>query len=141
MSVQFVLLPLFVEVLLTFGVMFGMMYHRTSSLQRGETRFSAIALREPNWPTRTTQFANSFSNQFELPVLFYVLTILAIVTHHADLLFVALAWIFVVTRVLQATVHVTNNNVRLRGAFYGVGAIVLVIMWVIYIVRIMLALP
>jgi hypothetical protein len=69
------------------------------------------------------------------------LTILEIVTHHADLLFVALAWIFVVTRVLQATIHVTNNNVRLRGAFYGVGAIVLVIMWVIYIVRIMLTLP
>ena len=141
MSVQFVLLPLFVEVLLTFGVMFSMMYFRTSSLQRGETRLADIALREPNWPTRATQFAYAFSNQFELPVLFYVLTILAIVTRHADLLFVALAWIFVVTRVLQAVIHVTNNNVRVRGAFYGVGAIVLVIMWVIYIVRILLAAP
>jgi len=141
MSIQFVLLPLFVEVLLTFGVMFGMMYHRTSSLQRGGTRLSDIALREPNWPTRATQFAYAYSNQFELPVLFYVLTILEIVTRHADLVFVALAWIFVVTRVLQATIHVTSNNVRLRGTFYGVGAIVLVIMWVIYIVRIMLALP
>jgi hypothetical protein len=141
MSVPFVLLPLFVEVLLTFGVMFGMMYFRTSSLQRGETRLADIALREPNWPTRATQFAYAFSNQFELPVLFYVLTILAIVTRHADLLFVALAWIFVVTRVLQAVIHVTNNNVRLRGAFYGVGAIVLVIMWAIYIVRILFGLP
>jgi len=141
MSVQFILLPLFVEVLLTFGVMFGMMYFRTSSLQRGETRLADIALREPNWPTRATQFAYAFSNQFELPVLFYVLTILAIVTRHADLLFVALAWIFVVTRVLQAVVHVTNNNVRVRGAFYGIGAIVMVIMWVIYIVRILLAAP
>ena len=28
-----------------------------------------------------------------------------------------------------------------RGAWYGVGAIVLIIMWVIFIVRIMLALP
>jgi hypothetical protein len=141
MPIQFVLLPLFVEVLLTFGVMFGMMFHRTSALQRGETRFSDIALREPNWPTRATQFAYSFANQFELPVLFYVLAILEIVTHHADLLFVVLAWIFVSMRVLQAGIHVTNNNVRLRGAFYGVGAIVLVIMWVIYIVRILLALP
>jgi hypothetical protein len=141
MSIQFVLLPLFVEVLLTFGVMFGMMYFRTSTLQRGETRFADIALREPNWPVRATQFAYSFANQFELPVLFYVLTILAIVTRHADLLFVTLAWIFVVMRALQATVHVTSNNVRIRGGFYGVGAIILVIMWVIYIVRILLALP
>ena len=141
MSIQFVLLPLFIEVLLTFGVMFGMMYFRTSSLQRGETRLKDIALREPNWPVRATQFGYAFANQFELPVLFYVLTILEIVTRHADLLFVLLAWIFVVMRVLQAWVHVTRNNVRVRGAFYGVGAIILVIMWVIYIVRILLALP
>ena len=88
-----------------------------------------------------TQFANSFANQFELPILFYVLTILEIVTRHADLLFVTLAWIFVAMRVVQALIHVTNNNVRLRGAFYGVGAFILVIMWVIFVVRIMLSLP
>jgi hypothetical protein len=46
-----------------------------------------------------------------------------------------------VLRVFQAVVHVTNNNVRVRGAFYGAGALVLFIMWVIYIVRIVLALP
>ena len=141
MSVQFVLLPLFVEVLLTFGVMFGMMYFRTSTLSRGETRFEDISLREPNWPRRATQFGYAFANQFELPVLFYVLTILVIITHHADLPFVLLAWIFVLMRVLQAMVHVTNNSVRMRGAYYGVGALILFIMWIIYIVRIVLALP
>ena len=55
-----------------------MMYCRTLTLHRGETRFEEIALREPNWPVRASQFAYSFSNQFELPVLFYVLTILEI---------------------------------------------------------------
>jgi len=139
--VQFVLLPLFVEVLLTFGVMFGMMYFRTTTLRSGETRFEDISLREPNWPRRATQFGYAFANQFELPVLFYVLTILVIITHHADLLFVLLARIFVLMRVLQAVVHVTNNNVRMRGAYYGVGALILFIMWIIYIVRIVLALP
>lgn len=141
MSVRFVLLPLFVEVLLTFGVMFGMMYFRTSTLRRGETRLADISLREPNWPRRATQFGYAFANQFELPVLFYVLTILVIITRHADLLFVLLAWIFVLMRVLQAVVHVTNDNVRMRGAYYGVGALILFIMWIIYIVRIILALP
>jgi len=140
MSIHFVLLPLFVEVLLTFGVMLGMMYCRTSTLQRGETRFEEIALREPNWPVRATQFANSFANQFELPVLFYVLTILEIVTHKADLLFVVLAWVFVAMRILQAGVHVTSNNVRLRGGYYGIGAFVLFVMWAIYIVRVLFVL-
>jgi hypothetical protein len=117
------------------------MYHRTGALQRGDVQLERIALREPSWPTRPMQFAYAFSNQFELPVLFYVLTILSIITHHADFVYWVLAWIFVAFRVLQAFVHVTNNNVRLRGAFYGVGALVLLVMWIIYIVRMVLGLP
>jgi len=138
MTIQSILLPLFVQVLLTFAAMFGMMYFRTSTLQRGETRFEDIALREPNWPTRATQFANCFANQLELPILFYVLTILEIITRSADLVFLVLAWIFVLMRILQAAVHMTSNNVRMRGAFYGIGAIVLVIMWLIFMARILL---
>ncbi|HEY1310046.1 MAG TPA: MAPEG family protein [Pseudolabrys sp.] len=141
MSFQAILLPLFVEVLLTFGLMFGMMYWRTTSLLRGETRLKDVAMREPNWPVRANQFAYAFSNQFELPVLFYVLTILSIITRHADLVFVVLAWIFVILRLLQAFVHVTGNNVRFRGAYYGVGALVLVAMWIIFMARIVLGLP
>lgn len=137
MTTQMILAPLFVQVLLTFAIMLGMMFYRGRSLLSGETRLENIALREPNWPKRPTQFAYAFSNQFELPVLFYVLTILAMMTKHADLLFVIMAWIFVVFRVLQALVHVTGNNVRVRGATYGVGAIVLLVMWIIFIVRIM----
>ena len=141
MSIATVLLPLFAEMLLTFALMLGMMYFRTSSLHRGETRFEQIALREPNWPVRATQFAYAFSNQFEVPVLFYILTILAIITHHADIVFLVLAWIFVILRIMQAYVHVTNNNVRWRGGFYGVGALVLLAMWIIFIVRILAGLP
>src|SRR5579885_3702173 len=106
MSYPTILAPLFVEVLLTFALMLGMMVLRTGSLQRGETRFEDIAMREPNWPKRANQFAYAFSNQFELPVLFYVLTILVIITKHADIVFLVLAWIFVVFRLLQAAVHV-----------------------------------
>jgi hypothetical protein len=141
MSVPMILAPLFVQVLLTFAVMLGMMVHRTRALRRGETRFERIANREPNWPPRATQFANCFSNQFELPVLFYVLTILSMMTRHADLLFVLMAWVFVALRVLQALVHVTSNNVPWRGGYYGVAAFVLLAMWLIFIVRIMLGLP
>jgi len=141
MSIRFILLPLFAEVLLTFWLMFGMMYYRTSALRRGETRFADISLREPNWPVRANQFAYSYSNQFELPVLFYVLTILSIFTRHADLVFVVLAWIFVIFRAMQAFVHVTSNTVRMRGTYYGLGALVLVVMWLIFILRIVLGLP
>ena len=84
---------------------------------RGKWRLAAaatirdIALGEPNWPPPALQAGNSFSNQFELPVLFYVVIILAWITRKADLVFVVLAWIFVLARIGQAYVHNTSNQV------------------------------
>ena len=137
MTVQMILLPLFVEVILTFVLLFTMAPLRTRDFASGAVRPDDVALREQKWPKRTTQFANAFSNQFELPVLFYVLTILEYVTHLAGIVFVVLAWVFVIFRILQAYVHVTSNIVRLRGTFFAIGAVVLAIMWVIYIVQVL----
>ena len=137
MSVQMILLPLFVEVVLTFVIWSWMAVLRTRDFESGAVRPDNVALREPNWPKRTMQLGNAFSNQFELPVLFYVLTILEYVTHLAGIVFVVLAWLFVIFRILHACVHVTSNVVRLRGILYGVGALVLAIMWVIYIVEVL----
>ena len=141
MSIQAILLPLFVEVSLTLLLLLWLAVLRRNDFTSGAVSPSKIALREPNWPVRTQQVAYSFSNQFELPVLFYVLTILEIITRHADFVFVVLAWIFVVMRLGQAYVHTTSNVVLHRGTFYVVGALALIAMWVIFMVRILLGMP
>jgi hypothetical protein len=138
MSIQAVLLPLFVEVALTFVLLYWMAYVRTRAIRIGEIKAQNIALREPNWPPGITQVGNAYHNQLELPVLFYVLTILSLVTRHADLLFVVLAWIFVASRIVHAYIHVTDNNVNRRGPIFGLGAFVLTIMWLVFMVRILL---
>jgi hypothetical protein len=137
MSVQAILLPLFVEVILTFVLWGWLARLRVGGLKAGEVRPQDVALREPNWPKQTLQVQNSFANQFELPVLFYVLTILAYVTHLAGVVFVVLAWIFVLFRVAHAYVHVTSNNIKLRGPLYGIAALALLVMWIIYIVEVL----
>jgi hypothetical protein len=136
MSVQMILLPLFVQVLLTIVLGMNLAIRRRRALASG-TRWQDISMREPNWPKESIIAHNAFLNQFEVPVLFYVLTILALITKQADLLFVIMAWIFVAMRILQAGVFLTSNHVPTRGAVFGVGVIILVIMWVIYIVRIL----
>jgi hypothetical protein len=70
-------------------------------------------------------------------MLFYVLTVLAIIAHKADLLFVVLAWIFVIARLAHAYIHVTSNQIWIRGPVFGIGLIVLIVMWIIFIVRIL----
>jgi hypothetical protein len=137
MSLQAILLPLFVEVILTFVLLFWSAPLRTGALRSGAVRPEDIALREPNWPRRATQVANAYANQLELPVLFYVLTILAYVTHKAGIVFVVLAWIFVIFRLLHAFVHVTSNKVSVRGPLFGLSAVVLAVMWIIYIVQVL----
>jgi hypothetical protein len=137
MTVQAILLPLFVEVILTFGLLIWLAPLRARDFSSGAVRAEDVALREPNWSKRSMQVSYAFSNQFELPVLFYVLTILAFITHLASVVFVVLAWIFVIFRLLQAYVHVTNNKIRLRGSMYGIAAIALILNWVIYIVEVL----
>jgi hypothetical protein len=138
MTVRDVLLPLFVQVTLTFALLFWMAFLRTTAIASGATKTGDIALREPGWPAPVTQVANAFHNQLELPMLFYVLTILAWDTHHAGTVFVALAWLFVLLRVIQAVIHVTDNHVRRRGLAYILGAIVLAIMWGNYMMDIVI---
>ena len=138
MSIQAVLLPLFVEVALTFVLLFWTGGARLAAVRRGDVRPRDVALREPSWPKKETQIANAYQNQLELPVLFYVLTILAIVTRHADLLFVVLAWVFVASRLVHVYIHLTSNHMGRRFAAFAAGAVVLLVMWVIFILRTLL---
>jgi hypothetical protein len=138
MSLPAVLAPLFVQVALTFMLLVWLAYQRVTLIGSGAVKRKDIALREPNWPPRTLQIQNSVSNQLEVPVLFYVLTILAIVTRHADLLFVVLAWVFVLLRLVHASIHVTNNDIRRRGLTFIAATTVLMVMWAIFMLRILL---
>jgi len=141
MPIQFVLLPLFVQVALTFVLLFWTARVRTAVVRSREVKMKDIALGQPNWPARATQIANCYNSQFQLPVLFYVLTILAIVTRHADLLFVVMAWLFVVMRLVHAYIHTGTNYVPHRFNAFAVGAIVLLLMWAIFAARLIAGLP
>src|SRR6478736_3609273 len=128
MSVLFVLLGL------TFALLLGMATTRTRALKGGETWFKDIALGEQ--PARATQIGNCFSNQFELPFLFYALIALALPLRHADLFIVLMSWVFVAIRFLHAGIFVTSNNVQQRGMAWFAGVLVLFAMWIYFALRI-----
>ncbi|MGH7634825.1 MAG: MAPEG family protein, partial [Gemmatimonadaceae bacterium] len=95
MSVASLLLPVFVQVALTFALMLWMASRRVAEVKSGTVRPREIALRQPNWSERTTQIANCFHNQLELPMLVYVLVALILITNTNSTIFVLLAWLFV----------------------------------------------
>ena len=138
MSVQMVLLPVFVLVGLAFALLFWMATARGQALSGRETSPKDIALGQPNWPTRTTQIGNCFSNQFELPVLFYIVIALALPLRRADLVIVLLSWVFVVTRFAHAGIFVTSNNVQRRSMAWLAGVLVLFAMWLYFALKVLL---
>jgi hypothetical protein len=141
MSIPMILAPMFVLVITTFVLLFWSGRVRVQAVRRGEVHPRDIALGEPNWGKHETQIANAYHNQLELPFLFYILTILAMATRHADLAFVLLAWVFVALRLIHIYIHVTSNHVWQRFAVFTAGFVVLAIMWAVFIIRIMLLLP
>ena len=138
MSVPMVLLPVFVLIGLTFALLLGMAGARRGALVGGQTKIRDIALGQQNWPTRATQIGNCFKNQFELPVLFYILIAIALPLRHADLIIVLLSWVFVVTRFIHAGIFVTHNDLNQRSLAWFSGVLVLLAMWLYFALRIML---
>lgn len=73
--------------------------------------------------------ANNLANLFEMPVLFFVLVILLLVTELANDIQVVLAWAYVALRAGHSWIHIVVRNVRLRAPVYWVSCVVLLAMW------------
>ena len=129
------LLPVFVQVLLTFALMGAMGRARVAALRSGALRVRDIALGQSAWPAQATQFERAYLNQFELPVLFYAVVAMLLATNLSSTLFVVLAWLFVLTRLAHAFIHVTSNIVPQRFGAFLIGGIILMLMWAAFALR------
>ena len=138
MSVQMVLLPVFVLVGLTFFLMLWMVTARTKAVKARETSLKDIAAGQPKYPARAAQIGNCFSNQFEVPLLFYFLIALALPLRRADLFIVLMSWVFVVTRFAHAGIFVTSNNIQQRSMAWFAGALVVLAMWIYFALKMLL---
>ncbi len=126
------LAPVFVQVALTFVLLFWGGTMRIRSIRTGQTASRDVALGESNWPPPVLQVMNAYQNQFELPVLFYLVTLLALFTGHPTVGLLVFAWLFVVSRLLHALVHVTTNNLPRRFFTFLGSLVILLLMWLLF---------
>ena len=111
-----ILYPVFVQVLLVVIVGVSLAAARaravkTMDRQRGNPD---LAMGRAQWPDDAIKRANNYRNQFEAPVLFYAVVAFALITKGADTLMIVLAWIFVLSRIVHAAIHIGPNKVRWR---------------------------
>jgi hypothetical protein len=132
MSNLIVLGPLLAMALLTFILMFGMVLTRTRAVKEKKTNPKDLLVRggKNPWPPQAAQFSDAYQNSLELPIVFYALSILTLLTGYANTTFVVLSWLFVLCRVVQAYIHVTSNTRKYRSYAFRAGALTLFVIWV-----------
>ncbi len=126
-----VLAPVFALVGVTAAVWLVMLVARGRQMQREGFGPQDV----PSRAAADTRFGpaqaanNALMNLFELPVLFYTLSLIVLMLGAADILYQAGAWLYVCLRAVQAAIHVSYNNVLQRGLAYLAGSFVLWAMW------------
>lgn len=132
-----ILYPVFVQVLLVFVVM-GLMSQARRAAVGAPNRetMTAVAMGKFQWPDAAAKRAANYSNQFEMPVLFYAVCAFALIVKGADTIMIALAWAFVITRILHAYVHIGSNRVKVRMPIFALGALIVLIMWLKLIIHV-----
>ena len=90
-------------------------------------------------PESLRAISRNFSNLFEMPMLFYVGSLMAYVTAQVNVWVVGLAWLYVALRCVHSYVHLTSNKVMVRFSFYFASNLALMLIWLILLVQLVMA--
>jgi hypothetical protein len=132
---KWLLLPLFLHVALIAVIGVRTVIARYRSVVGGQTKLNAIALDSGAWPDDVRKLGNNFDNQFQVPMLWYGVSALLLVTGKADWICVGLSWTFLVARVLHSMVHTGTNNVPLRMRMFLGSVAAVMVMWAWFAIR------
>ncbi len=132
MSFNPILLPLVTMVFLTFAVWVYMYALRLPEISRRGIDPQDLRDRAEAHTilTASADASNNLKNLFEMPVLFYLAAMTAMLLMIQDSLLVGLAWGFVILRVIHSVIQCSYNRVTHRFAMYMLSNIFLILMWI-----------
>lgn len=126
-----VIFPLFMMALLTFLVSPLLLKTRFRSVRNGMVQIEYYEVFQGGTPPDDVlQTTRHWSNLYEAPVLFYVVCLLILAVGIQSPVLGALAWVYVVLRILHSFVHLTYNRVLHRMLLFLASQGVLIIMWI-----------
>jgi hypothetical protein len=133
---ELILLPLLLNMLIAVVLYLALAIAKVRALNHGEVDLQRRALHADAWPEGVQQINNCLRNQFELPMLFYVLGILLWQLGEAGVAAQSLAWLFVLSRIGHARVHTGSNHVPTRRRFFMSGCVIVLAMLLLTLWRI-----
>lgn len=138
MNAQLILLPVLLQIALTLASYVALARAKSKALALGQVDEARRALHSDAWPDSVIKINNNIRNQFETPVLFYVLVLVLLNLGAVGWLTQLLAWLFVLSRIAHTLVHTGTNQLPLRRRLFTFGCVVLILMtalaaWVLVI--------
>ncbi len=130
MNASSILLPMLVQISLTLLVLLFLGVRKKKALKTGNVDITKTALNNSAWPDDVVKVSNNIANQFQTPNLFYVLCIIFYLTNSVSTLVLVFSWVYVVTRIIHAYVHMNSNYVPVRLSLFIVGTVCLISMTV-----------
>lgn len=126
--------PVLVQVLLTLATYVLLIKAKIRAMKAGEVDMARRALHDDAWPESVMKINNNIRNQFEVPVLFYVLAFALWALDAVHWVALAAAWLFAVSRIVHAWIHIGTNYVPNRRRAFTVGwwivlAMALLVAW------------
>jgi len=129
--------PALVQILWTFIVLVIMAVRRKRAFANREVKLADVAVSTERYPDTARLAAANFSNQFETPVLFFALILIAIHVGATGYVMAALAWGYVATRVVHTVIHTGSNRLQQRAVVFVAGFACLFFMWAGIVVAIL----
>ena len=119
--------PFFTVMLVTLIVWFYMYSRRIPFLQKSRTDLNTLNAAELARisPPAVSNPSDNLKNLFELPTLFYALTVYLFVSNKVDAPYLIAAWVFAAFRILHSAIHCTVNIVLIRFWLYCISALAL----------------
>ncbi len=99
------ILPMLIQMALSIIILFWLAYSRVSRI----SKLGLAEIRKTGFPNHVNNASDNFKNQFEVPVMFYVLCLLIIVAGTTTTVIIVAAWVFVIGRVIHALIQLTKN--------------------------------
>lgn len=131
------ILPMFAMLMLILAIAILAVIVRIKSVTSGVIKISYYrAMQGQDVPDMVTRSTRCFNNQFEVPILFYIVSTLHVTMDTANILAITLAWCFVLMRILQTVIHLTYNNIIHRMLCFWAGFLVVLAMWVLLLVEV-----
>jgi hypothetical protein len=136
---QPILIPVFVMVALTFCVPIVMARRRFRFYREQRLHPQKTATRKGMTEHMgDDRAADNFKNLFEMPVLFYLAVVIAMLTNNVSYWLLGLAWAYVIFRIVHSYIHCTYNNVFHRFKVFIGSYFILMALWVVLIIDIVL---